>query len=292
MPADSSISELPCLPQREADSHKGRFGLALIVGASRGMAGAAALAGMAALRGGAGLVRVAVPEECLEAVAAYEPCYMTVPLVSDRRGRIALDALPAILHHAEQATVMAVGPGLGRSLGLDAIVLQLFEALPLPLVLDADGLNALAARLDRAGRPSGPRVLTPHPGEFERLFGMKPRTEQQRSEAAAALAERLGCVIVLKGYRTVISDGRRTAVNTTGNPGMATGGSGDVLTGLIASLIGQGLESFEAAQLGVFLHGLAGDIAAQSLGQESLIARDLVERLPAAFAQYRNTLRE
>ncbi len=292
MPADCSTSGLPCLPPREANSHKGRFGLALIVGASRGMTGAAALAGMAALRGGAGLVRVAVPEECLETVAACEPCYMTVPLACDRRGRIALDALPEILHHAEQATVMAVGPGLGRSLGLDAVVRQLYEALTLPLVLDADGLNALAARLDRAGRPSGPRVLTPHPGEFERLFGIKPRTEQQRIEAAAAFASRLGCVVVLKGHQTVISDGHRTAVNTTGNPGMATGGSGDVLTGLIASLIGQGLESFEAAHLGVFLHGLAGDIAAESLGQESLIARDLVERLPAAFAQYRNTSRE
>jgi NAD(P)H-hydrate epimerase len=287
MPADSSSPGLPCLPQREAAAHKGRFGLALIVGGSRGMAGAAALAGMAALRGGAGLVRVAVPDECLESVAASEPCYMTVPLVSDRRGRIALDALPQILHHAEQATVVAVGPGLGRSLGLDAVVSQIFEALPLPLVLDADGLNALAARLDRVGRPAGPRVLTPHPGEFERLSGVKPRAEEERIAAAAELAARLGVVIVLKGHRTVISDGQRTVVNTTGNPGMATGGSGDVLTGLIASLICQHLEAFEAAYLGVFLHGLAGDMAAESLGQESLIASDLVASLPAAFGQYR-----
>ncbi|MHB8899762.1 MAG: ADP-dependent NAD(P)H-hydrate dehydratase, partial [Thermoguttaceae bacterium] len=141
--------------------------------------------------------------------------------------------------------------------------------------------------LDRLKRPAGPRVLTPHPGEFERLAGAKPQTESDRLEAAAALALRLGVVVVLKGHRTVISDGRRTFINGTGNPGMATGGSGDVLTGLIAALIGQGLAALKAAHLGVFLHGLAGDIAAESMGQESLIASDLVASLPAAFARHR-----
>ncbi len=286
MPAEPFPSGLPRLPRRDRDAHKGHFGLALIVGGSRGMGGAAALAGMAALRGGAGLVRLAVPDVCLETVAALEPCYMTVPLASDRRGRIALDALPQILRHAEPATVVALGPGLGCSLGLEAVVGRLFETLPVPLVLDADGLNALAARQNRAGQVAGPRILTPHPGEFARLCGMKPRGEEERMEAAAQLAARFGAVVVLKGHRTVVSDGRRTAVNTTGNPGMATGGSGDVLTGLIAALVGQNLGPFEAARLGVFLHGLAGDIAAESLGEESLIAKDLVAYLPAAMARY------
>ena len=280
---DSGDLCLSRLPMREAAAHKGNFGLALLVGGSRGMAGAVALAGMAALRGGAGLVRVLVPDVCLDTVAGFEPSYMTVPLASDRRGRISLDALPQILKQAEQATVVAFGPGVGRSLGLDALVTRLYATLSLPMVLDADGLNALSARMDQLDRPLGPRVLTPHPGEFERLAGVKPRSEEERVEAAAQLASRLGVTVVLKGHRTVVSDGERSVVNGTGNPGMATGGSGDVLTGLIASLVCQGLTPFEAARLGVYLHGRAGDIAAESLGHESLTAGDIVTHIPAAF---------
>ena len=286
MASDLSFPGMPLLSQREPGAHKGNFGLALIVGGSRGMSGAVALAGMAALRGGAGLVRLAVPDVCLDTVAGYEPSYMTVPLACDRRGRISLDALPQIFKHAEQATVLAFGPGVGRSLGLGALVVRLYRELPLPMILDADGLNALAVRMNEAESPAGPRILTPHPGEFERLAGHKPRSEDERVEAAGQLASRLGAVVVLKGHRTVVSDGQKTVVNTTGNPGMATGGSGDVLTGLIASLVGQNLSPFESAQLGVYLHGLAGDIAAKSMGQESLIASDLVANLPVALGRY------
>ena len=251
------------------------------------MAGAAALAGMAALRGGAGLVRLAVPDACLDTVAAFNPCYMTVPLACDRKGRISFDAVAQVMACAGQASAVALGPGLGRSAGLDSLVVQLYATLSLPLVLDADGLNALAARLDQVRTPAGPRVLTPHPGEFTRLDGKMPRTEEERNEAAARLADRLGVIVVLKGHRTVVSDGKRTYVNETGNPGMATGGSGDVLTGLITSLICQGPACFEAACLAVHLHGLAGDLAAESVGQESLLASDLVANLPAAFTRYR-----
>ena len=282
-----SGQNLPRLAMREEASHKGNFGLALLIGGSRGMSGAVALAGKAALRGGAGLVRLAVPDACLDTVAGLEPSYMTVPLVSDRRGRVSLSALAEILEHARQATVVALGPGLGRSFGLEALAARLFTAIPLPMILDADALNGLSARLGQIEQPAGPRVLTPHPGEFERLTGLKPHAEEERIEAAAQLASRLDAVVVLKGHRTVVSDGQETFINTTGNPGMATGGSGDVLTGLIAALICQGLNVFEAAQLGVYLHGLAGDIAAVSLGQESLIAGDLVLNLPEAFAKYR-----
>lgn len=283
MLGDSIGVELPRLPERAVEGHKGHYGLALIVGGSQGMAGAAALAGMAALRGGAGLVRLAVPAACLDTIAALEPSYMTLPLANDRRGRISLDALPQIFAQAERATAVAVGPGLGRSLGLDTIVARLYQTLKIPMVVDADGLNGLAARLDQLGPPAGPRVLTPHPGEFERLAGVKPRVEKERIAEASRLAKRLSAVVVFKGHRTVIADGERAAVNTTGNPGMATGGSGDVLTGLIVSLICQNLTCFEAARLGVHLHGLAGDIAAGSLGQESLTAGDLVTSLPYAF---------
>ncbi len=279
--------ELPLLPERPPESHKGDFGLALVVGGSRGMAGAVAMAGMAALRGGAGLVRLAVPEPCLETVAGFEPSYMTAPLPADRAGRIALSARSKILAAAERATVVAYGPGLGRSGGLDALGEWLYGHLPRPMVIDADGLNALAARRETLGRPPGPRILTPHPGEFARLLGAERVAAADRQSAAVALAARWGVVLVLKGHRTLITDGARQAVNSTGNPGMATGGCGDVLTGLITALACQGLSPFDAARLGVFLHGLAGDLAAGELGQEAMIASDLIRYLPQALLECR-----
>lgn len=273
---------MPRLPRRPRDAHKGHFGLALVVGGSRGMAGAAALAGMAALRGGAGLVRVAVPDRCLELVAGFEPSYMTIPLPDDAAGRIAEAAYPRIVEAAQSATVVAVGPGLGRSWDLDRLVGQLYRELDKPLVVDADGLNALAADPDQLGEHAAPRVLTPHPGEFARLAGRRLEPDQ-RAEAAIELAARCGIVIALKSHRTLVTDGRRQYVNGTGNPGMATGGSGDVLTGLLTALWCQGLGAFEAAQLAVHVHGLAGDLAAAELGETALTAGDLVRFLPAAF---------
>lgn len=276
---------LPRLPERAADAHKGYFGFALIVGGSRGMAGAVAMAGMAALRGGAGLVRLAVPETSLDLVAAFEPSYMTLPLPADRAGRIAPEAIDTIGEWVDRATVVALGPGLGRSEGLDELVGRLYRELPKPMVIDADGLNALATQPEVLARRGGPRVLTPHPGEFARLIAKRLSGEQAET-AAAELAARCGIVLVLKGHRTLTTDGRRRASNTTGNPGMATGGSGDVLTGLITALACQGLEPFEAARLGVHLHGLSGDIAAAELGQVSMIASDLIDFLPDAFEEF------
>lgn len=277
---------LPQLPQRPRDAHKGHFGSALIVGGSRGMAGAVALAGMAALRGGAGLVRLAVPESCVDTVAAFEPSYMTLPLPADPAGRIAREAFEPIHQWTDWATVVALGPGLGRSQRLDELVGRLYRELPKPMVVDADALNALATQPDVLAQPGGPRVLTPHPGEFDRVIGK--RLEGEAAEAAAVeLAARCGVVVVLKGHRTLTTDGKRRAKNTTGNPGMATGGAGDVLTGLITALACQGLEPFEAARLGVHLHGLAGDCAAAELGEVSLMASDLIEFLPDAFEELR-----
>ncbi len=293
---------LPCLPARRPESHKGDFGRALLVGGSRGMTGAIALAGMAALRSGAGLVQLALPAECLAAVAAHEPSYMTAALPGDAAGRISLRAGSRIRELAGAATAVACGPGLGRSRGLDLLVSDLYSQLDRPLVLDADALNALAetgvltptkssARPSSAGKssrskssPPAPRVLTPHPGEFARLLGLKTAEVQlRREELARQFAAEHGIVIVLKGHETVISDGTRTAINATGNPGMATGGSGDVLTGVITALICQGMSAYDAARLGAHVHGLAGDLAARELGQVSLIASDLVRFLPAAF---------
>ncbi len=221
---EQTLETLPRLPDRPPQAHKGHFGLVLIVGGSRGMAGAAALAGMAALRAGAGLVRVAVPHECLPTVAALEPSYMTAPLPSDRAGRLALGARDAIVRLAAQASWVALGPGLGRSLGLDALVAWLYVNLPQPMVIDADGLNALSARravLDRAG---GVRILTPHPGEFARLLDTGPITPDERYAAAVDFAARHRVLLVLKGHRSLVTDGRHRVINPTGNPCMATGG--------------------------------------------------------------------
>jgi NAD(P)H-hydrate epimerase len=291
--SDSSSESLPVLlpgqpwplarlAPRPLDSHKGTFGTALIVGGSRGMTGAVSLAGMAALRGGAGLVRLAVADICVDTVAAHDPAYMTVPLRCDRQGRIALDARPRIREAAAGATVIGLGPGLGRSLGLDTLVAWLYQHQPQPMVVDADALNALATEPDVLSHAGGPRILTPHPGEFARLYGQKPVADQ-RASAAAELAQRYGVIVVLKGHKTCITDGTRQALNTTGNPGMATGGTGDVLTGLITALACQGLAPFDAARLGVYVHGLAGDLAAAELGQLGLTAGDLIRFLPLAL---------
>jgi len=273
---------LPRLPPRDPEAHKGSFGTALIVGGSLGMTGAAALAGMAALRGGAGLVRVAVPRQCLAVVAAIEPSYMTAPLADDDAGRIAEAAYDRIVELAETATVVACGPGLGRSPGLDRLVARLYQEVRRPMVVDADALNALAAQPEVLAKPGGSRILTPHPGEFARLIGRKLDREASR-QAAVDAARRWGVVVVLKGHRTFVTDGRRQYRNTTGNPGMATGGSGDSLTGLVTALACQGPEPYDAARLGVYLHGLAGDLAARQLGEVSIIAGDLVRFLPQAI---------
>ena len=254
------------------------------------MAGAISLAGMACLRGGAGLVKLAVPDCILDLVAGFEASYMTVPLPCDSSGRIKLKSPRKLTEFIAPATCVACGPGLGRSKRLQSFVRSLYETLPQPMVIDADGLNALAAVEDGLANPAGPRILTPHPGEFNRLRKSAPEHRESRDEQVAAareLAAEHRVIIVLKGHRTIITDGSRTAENTTGNPGMATGGTGDILTGVITALVCQGLSAFDAAVLGAHVHGLAGDLAAAELGQVSIIASDLLRFLPRAFQSLR-----
>lgn len=285
---------IPILPRRIATGHKGTYGTVLGIGGSRGMAGAVALAGRSALLAGAGLVRLAVPDPILETVAGFYPEPTTIPCLADRKGRFASDAWKTLLRQSESATVVFLGPGLGRSFGLNRLVFRFLRQLEKPVVVDADALNALAdiesvADIFQAGE-NRPTVLTPHSGEFARLTGQPTPPENcplERREAATEFARKRNVVLVLKGHETITTDGDRVAVNTTGNPGMATGGSGDVLTGVIASLIGQGLPVYDAARLGVFLHGLAGDLAADSFGQESIVATSILEFLPAAIRTYR-----
>lgn len=281
------VTDLPRLAPRAADANKGTFGKVLVVAGSRGMSGAAALCATSALRGGAGLVRLAVPEGILPVVAAFNPCYTTVPLPEDAGGRMTLSALDKIAVTLADSTVGVVGPGLGRSSDLDALLREILKRTPVPLVLDADALNALVGQLDALSSCPRPCVITPHPGEFARLAGTDvPTVQANRPEVAARFARDHSVLVVLKGAGTVVTDGQRLAVNGTGNPGMATGGTGDVLTGLIGALLAQGLAPFEAARLGAHLHGLAGDLAREALGEVSLIATDVIDRLPAAFLRH------
>ena len=278
---------LPLLPPRPLDAHKGLFGRVLLVGGSQGMAGAIALAGMASLRSGAGLVTLAVPRGSLSVVAGFDPAYMTIPLEEDARGRVAASARRRLERLRTWATVVACGPGLGRSVELSRLVAWMYMEWTQPLIIDADGLNALAARraLDRPH--AGPRILTPHVGEFRRLVELPERADRGTLEAAAAaLAQRAQVVVVLKGAGSLITDGARRVHNTTGNPGLAKGGTGDVLTGVIAALVGQGLSLFDAAQLGCHLHGRAGDQAAASIGQLGMTARDVIAALPHVIAEH------
>ena len=277
------MSPLPQLPPRRAESHKGDYGSSLLIGGSRGMAGAIALAGMACLRSGAGLVKLAVPECILDTVAGFEPAYMTVPLACDSSGCIFPEAATQLEPFLQSATCLACGPGLSQSAGIQKFVETIYRTAQKPLVIDADGLNALIGNVDGVGHQGPSRILTPHPGEFHKLFGYAAKNRERQIAAATEIAAKHNVVIVLKGHKSFITDGTRTAENTTGNPGMASGGTGDVLTGIITALVCQGLPSFDAAVLGAHVHGLAGDMAAAELGQVSLIASDLVTYLPQAF---------
>ncbi len=276
---------LPAAPVRPTDAHKGTFGSVLIIGGSRGMSGAAALAGMSALRSGTGLVTLAVPHEILPTVAGLHPSYMTIGLLEDNEGCISSGAQFDLLELASRYSAVAIGPGIGQSDGLQQIVAALYSTLEVPLVLDADALNLLAnIKVDKS---LGERILTPHPGEFSRLTGLETSAIQaSRQEHAVEYARTHDVTLLLKGHQTIITNGQTLAINKTGNSGMATGGSGDVLTGLITGLLAQGTPAFEAAWLGAHLHGLAGDIAADELTEAAMNSLDLVEYLPFAWDAY------
>jgi ADP-dependent NAD(P)H-hydrate dehydratase len=298
---DLTDSPLPFLPPRRAESHKGDYGRALLIGGSTGMCGAIAMAGLATLRAGAGLVTLAVPKSVQNTVAIFSPCFMTHGL-AEAEGKFDTTAAAEAIEFGMPTTVFALGPGLGRGPELMPLVEQLYAEIKKPMVVDADALFALAKVPVAFANPGGPRILTPHPGEFGPLatavtgswdaaMSAKTGDSNHRIMAASCLARSdvtAQTVIVLKGHETVITDGTRYAINHTGNPGMATGGSGDVLTGIITALLCQNLTPFDAARLGVHLHGLAGDLAAAELGEVSLIATDLIEYLPNAFRTIRD----
>lgn len=282
------ITRLPPLPPRPTDGHKGTFGKVLVVAGSKGMTGAAFLAGRATLRAGAGLVRVAVPDSVVPIVASLEPCYTTIPLPEDHQGRISLKAVNSLLNTLSDNDCVALGPGIGQSRALCNLIRHLLAQPDLRLILDADGLNNLSRIPDWIQRNKTYLILTPHPGEMKRLWAGQSRlpVPLERESLAKTFAQETGSTVVLKGAGTVVCNGKKMYVNNTGNPGMATAGSGDVLTGIIAALLGQGMVPMDACITGVYVHGLAGDLAAAKNGLISLIATDLLDALPQAFQQY------
>jgi len=285
------ITDIPRVNPRVRDGHKGTYGKVLVIGGSCGMIGAPALAAKAALRSGSGLVRIAVPASIQLSVAQITPCATTIPLSEQGNGSLGKDSRVEILRAMEENDSVALGCGIGMGIELQAIVESVVKECKVPLVLDADGLNNLAnCGAGIFGQLSANTVLTPHPGEMKRLWRAVFREEfpMERQEQAQKLASRCQAVIVLKGAGTVVSDGKRIYVNRTGNPGMATGGSGDVLTGVIASILANaslGLDTFSAAVLGVYVHGRAGDLGAASKGEIGLIASDLIDFLPMAWKE-------
>jgi ADP-dependent NAD(P)H-hydrate dehydratase / NAD(P)H-hydrate epimerase len=269
---------------RPPRAHKGTFGHVLVLAGSPGRAGAAVMAGVAALRTGAGLVTVATPAPVLPIVAGARAELMTEALPWGEAG-LEPKALEQAIDLARARDAVVLGPGLGQGAGTRDFVRAFVRRCPVPLVVDADGLNALADTPLDGLRGGLQGVLTPHPGEMARLLsGSTAGVQRHRLESVRALAARTGAVAVLKGQHTLVAepDGT-TSVNPTGNAGMATGGTGDVLAGMVAALLARGLTGAQAARVGVFVHGLAGDLAVARLGQEGMLAGDVIQTIPAAI---------
>jgi len=273
------------LKPRPRLANKKDFGRIFVLAGSRGFTGAAILTSFAALRTGAGLVTLGCPDKVYPILARRHPEVMVRPFPSTPDGTLSDKGLPEILRFLKNQDVLAIGPGLGRHPATTRLVQRLAFRSLVQLVMDADGINAFQGEPHLFKKCEMPPVLTPHPGEFVRIFGgKKPESDSERKKRSLEIAKKFKVILVLKGYRTVIAAPYgRSVVNPTGNPGMATGGTGDVLTGIIAALIGQGIYPFDAARFGVYAHGLAGDLAARKVGEVSLVAGDLLDFLPQAI---------
>ncbi len=271
------------LPSRRLDAHKGDFGRILLVGGSRGMSGSIAISAIAALHSGAGLVSAAVPDRCLDTVASFHPALMTIPLDDDGRGRFSINAASTLVDHIQHASAIGCGPGMTTAPGSVRIVERLLAITNLPRVFDADAINVIAAEgmLELAGS-LGPLVLTPHPGELQRLTGVSAGDRPAQIKAAQKLATAHELVVVVKGGPTVVVGQAGIWTNPTGNPGMATAGSGDLLTGVITALLGLGLTVWDSARLGVWVHGRAGDIAVDCHGELGTTAAEILVAIAPA----------
>ncbi len=297
------LRSLPKLVVRKKNTHKGSYGRVLVLAGSPGMTGAAYLCSKAALRSGSGIVTLGIPGSLNPIMEAKLTCVMTHSLPETKTSTLSNKGRKDILKLCETHDAVALGPGLSQQLETSELILWLVKNIDRPMVIDADGLNALANKVDTLQKIKNNVVLTPHPGEMARLAGPDHRSakdvQMERLNTATKFVQSIQkkitipqkIILVLKGDKTIVTDHRKVYVNRTGNPGMATAGSGDVLTGIIVSLIGQGLDVFDASQLGVYLHGLAGDIAAKKKGELSMIASDLIDYLPDAFIKYKKEKR-
>lgn len=270
---------------RPRRANKKDFGRVFILAGSKGLTGAATLASFAALRAGAGLVTLGCPDKVYPILARQHPEVMVRPYPSTPDGSLSDRGFTAISRFLKTQDVLAIGPGLGRHPSTSRLIQRLTKHSSAQLVIDADGINAFQGRTSIFKHCDAPPILTPHPGEFVRVFnGKKPINESERKKRALQVARTFKVILVLKGWHTVVAAPYgRAWINPTGNPGMATGGTGDVLTGIIAALIGQGIFPYDAARFGVYLHGLAGDLAARKKGEISLVAGDIIEFLSPAI---------
>lgn len=276
-----------CFIPRPADSHKGTYGRLLAVCGSYGMAGAALLCARAALRSGVGLLIAAVPERVYPLLASAVPEAVFLPLPDTETGTLSFLAAEPLCSALSGANAVVVGPGLGTGEDVATVVRHVLRTSGCPVVLDADGINAISPHILVEETVSAPLILTPHPGEMARLLGVTvDYVQSHRQEIVRQFVDQTGVTLVLKGHHTLIgAPGRPLLENPTGNPGMATGGSGDVLAGMIGALVAQGMTAYDAAMCGVYLHGVAGDRAAERLSQHSLLPSDVIEELPDLFLQ-------
>ncbi len=292
------IKKLPELYPRKSNSHKGSYGRVLVLAGSPGMTGAAYLCSKAALRSGSGIVTLGIPESLNPVMEVKLTCVMTHPLPETGASTLSNKGRKEIMKLCKSHDVVALGPGLSQQPETRELILWLIKNIDSAMVIDADGLNALSDNVPVLYKIKEGAVLTPHPGEMSRLTGLGSAKDVQKvrlntaTQFVQSIQKKLSgdkkLTLVLKGDKSIVADYEKVYVNRTGNPGMATAGSGDVLTGMIASLIGQGYDLFNASQLGVYLHGLAGDIAAKKKGELSMIASDIIEYLPDAFIKYKN----
>jgi len=273
------------LSRRKKYSHKNDYGHILVLAGSKTMLGAGALTCLAALRSGAGLVTFGIPKSLnLTAQKKISNEIMTLPLEETKDQAISIKAYAKIKSDLNKYNVIAIGPGIGKNKSTKSFIYKIIENSKLPLVVDADALNALSENINILKKVKAPIVLTPHPGEFSRLSKLSKKTIQSdRKKCASEFSKKFNCTLLLKGNKTIASSQNKIYINNTGNPGMATAGSGDVLTDIIAAFIGQGLSPFDAAKYGTFIHGFAGDIASKKTSQISLIASDIIKYLPAAL---------
>lgn len=306
------ITDLPIIPPRQSNAHKGNFGKVLVLAGSKCMSGAAALIGTAALNCGAGLVRVATSASAQPVVASLNPCYTTAALPEDKLGQINSDAFAKVAELARQHDIIAAGPGLGTAKTTRNLIISLIKLPDIKIVMDADGLNCLSQVRNWHNYNKADMIITPHPGEFAKLWKsiFREPMPDDRVKSASKMALQTNTTVLLKGAQTVVTNGEKYYINTTGNPGMATAGAGDVLTGVIAALAGQAAAQggydltkikhrerktvlggpdfghFQAAQLGAYLHGLAGDIAANTHVLEAINALEIAKNLSNAIKKH------